>query len=47
MTYLSVGITTKSHITVKNCPLDFLELELEKLSVMGQKFEIKKRIYTF
>jgi UDP-N-acetylglucosamine 1-carboxyvinyltransferase len=43
MTYLSAGITTKSHLTVKNCPLDFLELELEKLSVMGQKYIIKNR----
>lgn len=40
MTFLAVGITTKSPITVKNCALDFLELELEKLSVMGQKYMI-------
>ncbi|MBT3817451.1 MAG: UDP-N-acetylglucosamine 1-carboxyvinyltransferase [Candidatus Magasanikbacteria bacterium] len=43
MTWLSLGITTKSAITVKECPLDFLELELEKLAVMGQKFELKKK----
>jgi len=43
MTYLSVGFTTNSNITVKNCPLDFLELELEKLSVMGAKFKIKNK----
>jgi len=43
MTYLSVGITTGSNITVKNCPLEFLELELCKLEVMGQKFTIKNK----
>jgi len=38
MTYLSAAITTKSHLTVTNCPLEFLELELCKLKVMGQKY---------
>ncbi len=41
MTFLSVAIATGSHITVKNCPLDFLDLELYKLEKMGQKFEVK------
>lgn len=43
MTYLSIGITTSSQITVKNCPLEFLELELCKLEVMGQKFIIQNK----
>jgi len=43
MTLLSVAITTKSHLTVKNCPLDFLELELTKLEVMGQKYIVKNK----
>lgn len=43
MTYLSVAITTGSRITVKNCPLDFLDLELCKLEVMGQKYELKNK----
>lgn len=43
MTYLSVGIATGSKITVKNCPLDFLELELCKLEVMGQKYILKNK----
>jgi len=38
MTMISLAITTKSNLLIKNCPLDFLELELEKLSVMGQKY---------
>ncbi|OGH91362.1 MAG: hypothetical protein A2534_03735 [Candidatus Magasanikbacteria bacterium RIFOXYD2_FULL_39_9] len=41
MTFLSVAIATRSHLTVKNCPLDFLDLELYKLEKMGQKFEVK------
>ncbi|OGH71377.1 MAG: hypothetical protein A2921_04590 [Candidatus Magasanikbacteria bacterium RIFCSPLOWO2_01_FULL_43_20b] len=43
MTFFSAAITTKSPLTVENCPLDFLELELEKLSVMGQKYHLLNR----
>jgi UDP-N-acetylglucosamine 1-carboxyvinyltransferase len=43
MTYLSIAITTKSHLTIKNCPLDFLELELLKLETMGQQFVLKHK----
>lgn len=43
MTFIALAITTKSELTIKNCPLDFLELELEKLAVMGQKFQIKNK----
>ncbi len=41
MTYIAIGITTGSNITVKSCPLEFLELELCKLEVMGQNYKIK------
>ncbi|MDO8499438.1 MAG: UDP-N-acetylglucosamine 1-carboxyvinyltransferase [bacterium] len=41
MTFIAAAITTGSHITVKDCPLEFLELELTKLEVMGQKFILK------
>ncbi len=41
MTYISVAITTASNLTIKNCPLEFLELELYKLEIMGQKFVVK------
>lgn len=40
MSFFSLAIVTRSPLTVKNCPLDFLELELEKLSVMGQKYKL-------
>jgi UDP-N-acetylglucosamine 1-carboxyvinyltransferase len=43
MTYLAVAIATDSAVTVKNCPLDFLELELCKLDVMGQKYKLKNK----
>ncbi|HBU06737.1 MAG TPA: UDP-N-acetylglucosamine 1-carboxyvinyltransferase [Candidatus Magasanikbacteria bacterium] len=43
MTFFALAIVTKSSLKVKNCPLEFLELELEKLSVMGQKFELSKK----
>lgn len=46
MTYLSIAITTGSHLTIKNCPLEFLELELCKLEIMGQKFKIKNRRFS-
>ncbi len=41
MTFISAAITTGSNLTIKNCPLEFLELELCKLEVMGQKYKIK------
>lgn len=41
MTFLSAAIATHSTLTVTNCPMEFLELELCKLEVMGQKFAVK------
>jgi len=43
MAWISLSITTKSELVIKDCPLDFLELELLKLSVMGQKFDISEK----
>lgn len=40
MALVSIAITTKSQLKIKQCPIDFLRLELEKLSLMGQKFRI-------
>lgn len=42
MTCVALAITTKSKMTITNCPMDFLELELEKLRVMGQGMKITK-----
>lgn len=43
MTLISAAIVTRSRITIKNCPYEFLELELYKLQVMGQKVIIKNK----
>jgi UDP-N-acetylglucosamine 1-carboxyvinyltransferase len=43
MTFLSAAIATRSHLTVRNCPMEFLELELCKLEKMGQKIHVKNR----
>ncbi len=43
MTFLSAAIVTGSHLTIKNCPMDFLDLELYKLEKMGQKLQIKNK----
>lgn len=40
MTYIAAAITTHSAVTIANCPLEFLELELYKLSKMGQRYTI-------
>ena len=43
MTYLAAGVVTHSKITVANCPLEFLELELRKLALAGLKFKLANR----
>lgn len=42
MAFISAAITTKSKLKITHCPIDFLQLELEKLRVMGQKYKILK-----
>ncbi len=42
MLFLSIAATTNSSITIKACPIDFLELELLKLEKMGFKYKILK-----
>lgn len=43
MAWISLAITTKSELTVVGCPLDFLDLELELLRVMGQQVIITNK----
>lgn len=43
MLFLSIAAVTRSAITVKRCPIDFLELELLKLKKMGFKFKLSER----
>lgn len=42
MFFISAGIVTRSTLTVKRCPIEFLTLELEKLKRMGLKYSISK-----
>lgn len=42
MTFLSIAVTTNSPITIKRCPIDFIDLELLKLEKMGFKFQLSK-----
>ena len=42
MFFISAAIVTKSKLTITRCPIDFLELELEKLKRMGQKYTLSK-----
>ena len=44
MFYLATAIVTNSRITIKRCPIDFLELELLKLEKMGFQY-IKSKPY--
>ncbi|MFA6304668.1 MAG: UDP-N-acetylglucosamine 1-carboxyvinyltransferase [Patescibacteria group bacterium] len=43
MLFISLAATTNSTITIKGCPIDFLELELFKMQKMGFKFKILKK----
>ena len=39
MFFISLAATTRSELTIKRCPIDFLELELLTLEHMGLKYE--------
>ena len=43
MFFLATAIVTHSQITIRRCPIDFLELELLKLEKMGFKYNLLKR----
>ncbi|MBT4153492.1 MAG: UDP-N-acetylglucosamine 1-carboxyvinyltransferase [Candidatus Magasanikbacteria bacterium] len=40
MAWISLAVTTKSPLVIERCPLDFLELEMEKMRLMGQQFTL-------
>jgi len=42
MAFISLAITTASKLKITHCPIEFLNLELEKLRVMGQKMKINR-----
>jgi UDP-N-acetylglucosamine 1-carboxyvinyltransferase len=41
--FITAAIVTNSELTVERCPIDFLEIELMKLSRMGLKFKLGDR----
>lgn len=43
MLFLSIAATTNSEITIRRCPIAFIELELLKLQKMGFNYEITDR----
>jgi len=43
MFFVSLAISTNSKLTIKKCPIDFLELELCKLEQMNLKFDILRK----
>ncbi len=45
MFFISAAIVTKSKLTIKRSPIEFLSLELEKLKHMGQKFTLSKEYF--
>lgn len=46
MLFLSAAASTKSEILIKRCPIEFLELELLKLSKMGLKLKIGNEYFS-
>ncbi|MHA6511858.1 helix-turn-helix domain-containing protein [Tessaracoccus sp. Z1128] len=42
MSLLTAGIVTKSEITVRRCPIEFLEVEFAVLDEMGQELELSE-----
>jgi UDP-N-acetylglucosamine 1-carboxyvinyltransferase len=45
--FISACIVTDSKLTITRCPIDFLALELEKLTRMNLKFKILKKYYSY
>jgi UDP-N-acetylglucosamine 1-carboxyvinyltransferase len=42
MMFISAALCTKSELTVEACPIDYLEIEIQKLKDMGAKFTISE-----
>ena len=42
MAFISMAITTASRLKITGCPIEFLQLELEKLRIMKQKMNISQ-----
>lgn len=47
MFFIAAGIVTKSTLTITRCPIDFIELEIEKLRHMGAKITVGKQYFSY
>ncbi len=47
MMFISACIVTDSKLTITRCPIDFLALELEKLTRMNLKYKILKKYFSY
>jgi UDP-N-acetylglucosamine 1-carboxyvinyltransferase len=47
MMFISACVVTDSKLTITRCPIDFLALELEKLTRMNLKFKILKKYFSY
>lgn len=47
MMFISAAICTNSTLTITRCPIEFLELELLKLSKMGLKYQIANQYLSY
>lgn len=47
MMFISACIVTDSKLIITRCPIDFLALELEKLTRMNLKYKILKKYYSY
>ncbi len=43
MLFIAIAVTTKSSLTIKRCPIEFIELELLKLEKMGFHYKVLRR----
>lgn len=46
MFFIAAALVTKSTLTITRAPIDFLELEIEKLKRMGMKYSISKKYFS-
>ncbi|MEI6316700.1 MAG: UDP-N-acetylglucosamine 1-carboxyvinyltransferase [bacterium] len=46
MFFITAGIITKSTLTITHCPIEFIELEIEKLKHMNAKIKIGKKYFS-
>jgi UDP-N-acetylglucosamine 1-carboxyvinyltransferase len=47
MFFISLAATTRSEITIRRCPVDFLELELYTLGQMGLRYTLGERYVSY